>query len=206
MITAALVRVSTEEDLERGNTVFRLGFKLPTGDIVYADVSPDVVLNLRNMETTAPPGEVPTRLPLVAESPESPPFSEVEWRRLPAGLLPDAIKEAMSSLPDPLPDTLPLEQVLSIRDILIEHAVSSTQTSAASVRNNLEGPISPTVSAGVEWSPGTTQEPMVLGNTQSIPIDSAGNPLVPQRGSLQAAAVTVDPGEVATEADDTEQW
>lgn len=47
-IYAKLVRVGSEEDLETGEAKFRLGFRLPTGDIVYTDASAEVVLRLKN--------------------------------------------------------------------------------------------------------------------------------------------------------------
>ena len=38
-----LVKVGSEEDLESGDATFRLGFRLPTDDLVYCNVGPDVV-------------------------------------------------------------------------------------------------------------------------------------------------------------------
>lgn len=225
-ITAALVRVVSEEDLETGVSSFRLGFKLPTGDIVYADATPDDLIRLRTYDasqaaaTTARPVAPPTAQLIGSDEedvatdydhqftgePEEPTDADpVAWASLPESFLPDKVKVAMRAFVvsgKALPAMLAIPQVVQMRDaILSEYTASDWEQLGVAPDEEVSAAAEPPLGA-IQWDEGSTHAPIQRPQRKVNNVDSSGNPIVKSR------VTEVDPGEVVDmgDEDSTEQF
>ena len=206
MITAQLTKVSTEEDLITGALSYRLGFKLPTGDVVYAEASTELILSLRKYvenEGAIVPKEPPRPPPTVeihephGTQPAPGLWSDMdpdveeggngedptltEWRTLPESVLPHHVKVALTLDQPGLPERIPLQNVIQIRDALLgEYTDEDWKRLGFS-----EGP-----TGTVSWEEGVTRQPHMVPS-RSVPADAGGSPIAPR------TAPEIDPGEIA---------
>lgn len=217
MITAKLVKVGSEEDLETGKANFRLGFRLPTGDIVYADATPEVMVTLRKYEeknshaVPAPqpppmvesvedegddyvPDEPPEHLepaPSVDEYDQEEADEEVRWREVPEQLLPEHVKAAMGAMrmgDQGLPEVLTVSQLVQIRDsILDEYTPQDWKQLGYAEEEQVRA---------VKWESGVTSNPKFVPQRRVRQVDERGNPVVRPNPN------DVDPGEIAATDDE----
>lgn len=90
MIAAQVAKVSHDRDLRTGEVTVRLGFELPTGDIVYADAPPGILEKLERYNF-APQGSVPEPAPQqipVVRRPPTQQEAEAGEEDLPSGYEP----------------------------------------------------------------------------------------------------------------------
>lgn len=222
MIAAQVVRVAEEHDLETGDTVFRLGVRLPTGDVVYAEASSEVMKRLQSLgarkvdppQPRQPSREEPKEPEALPEGYEPAPEvdeyatgsdleasgdEEVEWEKLPDTLLPEHVKKAMSEIKvgdQGMPSTLQLSQVVQIRDsILDEYTASDWERLGFVPEAHVQRP------GAIQWAEGGTQQPRTVPQRRVSNVDEKGNPIVRRNPR------DVDPGEIAAaDDDDTEQF
>ena len=225
-ITAPLVRVGSEEDLETGSTTFRLGFRLPTGDVVYAMATNEEILRLRNYDAaqnTKAGHPLPTRPapppPMVqlmdeqeTEEVDEPDdqgpdgrldsADSVEWLKLPETFLPERVKAAMLAFKvgnDALPPMLVLQQVVQMRDaILAEYTASDWEQLGFGPEDDpaTEEAAQLPAVGAIQWEPGSTREPIQRPQRKVSRVDGKGNPIVKPNPN------DVDPGEVADIGDE----
>jgi hypothetical protein len=224
MIAAQVAKISHDRDLRTGEVTVRLGFELPTGDIVYADAPPGVLEKLERYNF-APPESVPEAPPQVSvpqtqeDTPEGyEPAGEVEeygsgaeegydsedtveWTKLPETLLAEHVKKAMLSLQlggQGLPPTLQLGQVIQIRDSILDEYTPDDWERLGFVA---EQPTNIQKPGSIQWAEGGTQQPRSVPQRRVNRVDEKGNPIV--RGN----PTDVDPGEIAmADDDDTDQF
>lgn len=219
-IFAAVTRVLSEENLETGSVSIRLGVELPSGDVVYADATPEVLQRMLRISVVEQKSthhsdgkpsifESSQLSPLVEETPslvelqDAPVEAEdldkdvrVDWKKLPDDLLPERVKAAMSALQvggESLPATLLVSQVIQLRDSILAEYTDDDWAQLGVGQGS---------SAHIQWQSSYIAPPK-QGSQQAVHVDDAGNPIVPFRSD------DVDPGEISAvddDDDDTEQF
>ena len=220
-IETKLIKVGSEEDLETGVVTFKLGIQLPTGDVVYADASDEVILKLRQHVTAAPAVSASsvvtaplTPSPIVeelegaalAEEPvlTSPP-ENVKWEEIPDLILPERVKVAMRAFvmgDGRLPSELDMQQVIQIRDAILSEYTDDdwAQLGVASVGAEEYPEVVHQVGV-VSWEDGSPRQPGQRFQRTVSRVDDRGNPIVKQN---IPPVVERDPGEIVADDDDDE--
>lgn len=231
MIEAQVVRSVQEHDLETGEVISKLGIRLPTGDIIYAEASAQVMQKLRHYDATTP---MLSHLPRKAEpAPQPPPPQQeeedlpegyepageveeyggateegydsedvVEWTKLPETLLAEHVKKAMLALELNGQGLPPTLQLGQVLQIRDSILDEYTPDDWERLGFTVEPP-QPAVQppGSIQWAEGGTQNPRTVPQRRVSNVDSKGNPIV--RGNPN----DVDPGEIAmADDDDTEQF
>lgn len=224
-IAADVVRVVNEYDLEMNTNIVKLGFRLPTGDVVYAETTPEVLNKLERYKTHERPASAPPRrAPQRRVEDEAPPLEE-----LPEGLEPAAadveeygahveldghdLEEGEEVLWGSLPEELLPEHVkTAMRSMLISgHQLPDLLQlgQVVQIRDAILdeytaddwGKLGFTADPGVplnrvQWSEGVTTQPNARPQRGVSHVDEKGNPIVRPNPN------DVDPGEIAATGDE----